>query len=172
MKLKEARKDSVQLETKYGEDITYCNDVECPLKNTCGRFALDIFGVYFTNTPRNKSDTTKQFCGFYWPKENKEEVLSTASKYTETQEKISAVYDSLKSLVIYKNEKYGNSALEPLGIFSKNDSTNSILIRLDDKLQRIKNASELRKNDVSDVMGYLCLLCVDKGWTDFEEFKD
>jgi len=92
--------------------------------------------------------------------------------YTETQVKISAVYDSLKSLVIYKNEKYGNSALEPLGIFSKNSSTNSILIRLDDKLQRIKNANELRKNDVCDIMGYLCLLCVDKGWTDFEEFKD
>lgn len=97
---------------------------------------------------------------------------NTYNMYTETQVKISAVYDSLKSLVIYKNEKYGNSALEPLGIFSKNSSTNSILIRLDDKLQRIKNANELRKNDVCDIMGYLCLLCVDKGWTDFEEFKD
>lgn len=172
MKQKEARKDSVQPEIKYGEDITYCRDTECSLKNTCHRFALDIFGSYFMNTPRDMSDNTLPVCGFYWPKENKEEVLSTVSMYTETQEKISAVYDSLKSLVIYKNEKYGNSALEPLGIFSKNDSTNSILIRLDDKLQRIKNASELRKNDVSDIMGYLCLLCVDKGWTDFEEFKD
>lgn len=172
MKQKEVIKDLVQPETKYGEDIIFCRDTECPLKNTCRRFALDIFGRYLMNNTRNKSDVTLPVCGFYCSKENKEEVLSTISMYTETQEKISAVYDSLKSLVIYKNEKYGNSALEPLGIFSKNDSTNSILIRLDDKLQRIKNASELRKNDVSDIMGYLCLLCVDKGWTDFEEFKD
>lgn len=75
MKQKEARKDLAQPETKYGEDITYCRDTECPLKNTCHRFALDIFGSCFMNTPRNKSDTTKQLCGFYWPKENKEEVL-------------------------------------------------------------------------------------------------
>jgi len=34
------------------------------------------------------------------------------------------------------------------------------------------NSSELRKNDVSDVMGYLALLCIAHDWLDFEEFKD
>ena len=89
-----------------------------------------------------------------------------------TREKIEQVYDAIKDVVLYKNIKYGNSALEPIGIFAKDGATNSILIRLDDKLQRIKNGEELRKNDVADMLGYLGLLCVDKGWLSFEEFKD
>lgn len=90
----------------------------------------------------------------------------------DVQGKIIEVLDGIKSVVLYKNVKYGNSALEPIGIFAKGGATNSIKIRLDDKLQRIKNGDELRKNDVADMLGYLTLLCVDQGWTSFEEFKD
>lgn len=90
----------------------------------------------------------------------------------DVQGKIIEVLDGIKSVVLYKNVKYGNSALEPIGIFAKGSATNSIKIRLDDKLQRIKNGDELRKNDVADMLGYLTLLCVDQGWTSFEEFKD
>ena len=89
-----------------------------------------------------------------------------------TQEKLVQVYDNMKSLSLYKNEKYGDSALSPRNIFSKLDSDEQIRVRLDDKLSRIMNSSELRKNDVSDVMGYLALLCIAHDWLDFEEFKD
>jgi hypothetical protein len=90
----------------------------------------------------------------------------------DTLVKIEAVFNSIKSLVMAKNLRYGNSALDPLNIFSKLPAENSICIRIDDKLNRIKNAKELRKNDVADIMGYLCLLCVDRGWTDFKELID
>jgi hypothetical protein len=89
-----------------------------------------------------------------------------------TVTKIETVYDSMKSLSLYKNEKYGNSALAPKNIFSKLTSDEQIRVRLDDKLSRIMNASELRKNDVSDVIGYLTLLCIAHGWLNFDEFKD
>jgi len=88
------------------------------------------------------------------------------------KKKIESLYNNHKNLLLYKNKKYGNSALEPLGMFFKGDSTNSILIRLDDKLSRVKNNKELQKNDVSDLIGYLMLLCIDKGWTDFKEMED
>lgn len=89
-----------------------------------------------------------------------------------TSNKITKVLFSIDKLLQYKNQKYGNSALQPIGIFSKESSEGSILIRLDDKLSRIKNSDTLRKNDVSDIIGYLTLLCVSKGWDDFNEFKD
>ena len=67
------------------------------------------------------------------------------------------VLESVKQVLIEKNKRYGNSALSPLGIFYKGDAANSIKIRLDDKLSRIKNSKELRKNDLYDLLGY-CML--------------
>lgn len=61
-----------------------------------------------------------------------------------------------------KNEKYGDSALNPNKIFSKLEADNSILIRLDDKMNRIINADELRLNDFFDVMGYMWLYILTK----------
>lgn len=95
----------------------------------------------------------------------------------ETKELIEKVTNNLKSFLIKKNEMYGNAALDPINIFTKHieddtDAYNSILVRLDDKLSRIKNADHLRKNDIVDLLGYIVLLCVDKGWDSFDEFID
>lgn len=87
-------------------------------------------------------------------------------------EKIEKTCDAMKKLLLEKNKRYGDSALNPVRIFSKQDTTTSIGIRVDDKISRIKNSSELRKNDVSDIIGYLVLLCVSKDWTDFSEEID
>ena len=93
---------------------------------------------------------------------------------TETQEKIALVFDGMREVVLEKNRRYGDSALSPLGCFSKLSSDESIRIRLDDKLKRIANAptSDLRKNDVADIIGYLSLLCVSRGWIDFNDLID
>ena len=79
---------------------------------------------------------------------------------TESQKKIVEICDSMKDLLLYKNQKYGDSALNPNNIFYKGDSTNSIKIRLDDKIGRIKNCEEIRVNDVCDIIGYCTLLLV------------
>ena len=86
--------------------------------------------------------------------------------------KIEDVLESLLNLLIAKNKNYGNSALEPLGIFNKSNSTEGIKVRLDDKLMRVKNCSELRKNDVADLLGYLTLLCISEDWLNFDELID
>jgi hypothetical protein len=70
------------------------------------------------------------------------------------------VMQEIKELLLEKNEKYGNSALEPLGVFSKLSPEESLFIRIDDKLKRIKNGS-LDKDDedvINDLIGYLVLL--------------
>jgi hypothetical protein len=68
--------------------------------------------------------------------------------------------DEIRDMLISKNLKYGNSALEPLGVFSQLSAKEGLLVRIDDKLKRIKNGS-LEKDDedvVNDLIGYLVLL--------------
>lgn len=109
-----------------------------------------------------------------------EEVVETSTygvsskSLTESQMKIVEICDGMKDLLLYKNQKYGDSALNPNNIFYKGNSTNSIKIRLDDKIGRIKNCEETRINDVADVIGYCTLLLVSIGVTkeDFEKLKD
>lgn len=75
-------------------------------------------------------------------------------------EQVKSVLDEIKELLIAKNQKYGNSALEPLGVFSQLSAKEGLLVRIDDKLKRIKNGS-LEKDDedvVNDLIGYLVLL--------------
>ena len=74
--------------------------------------------------------------------------------------KVSSYLLEIRELLITKNLKYGNSALEPLGVFSKLSAKEGLLVRIDDKLKRIKNGS-LEKDDedvINDLVGYLVLL--------------
>ncbi|OPZ40948.1 MAG: hypothetical protein BWY95_02715 [Bacteroidetes bacterium ADurb.BinA104] len=88
------------------------------------------------------------------------------------QEGIEKVCNGMARLLSEKNKRYGNSALEPLRVFSRADAADGIMVRLDDKLSRIKNSDKLRKNDISDLIGYLVLLCIAQGWTDFDDLID
>jgi len=90
----------------------------------------------------------------------------------ETRQAIRATGDSLIDLLLEKNKRYGDAALHPPQIFATGGATDSIGVRLDDKLGRIANADEPRKNDVADIMGYLVLYCVSRGWTDFTDQID
>ena len=95
---------------------------------------------------------------------------------TPTQRKIREITEAMKDLLLYKNNKYGDSAINPKKIFYKGDATNSILIRLDDKIGRIMSNTEdkPRVNDVCDIIGYCTLLLISMGVTaeDIAKFKD
>ena len=89
-----------------------------------------------------------------------------------TEAKIKAICDGMKALLLKKNARYGDSALNPIKVFSRLNPAEGIRIRLDDKLSRVKNGDNLRKNDTADLIGYLVLLCAAEGWTDFKELID
>ena len=95
-------------------------------------------------------------------------------KLSDSQKKIIEVCDSMKDLLLYKNQKYGDSALNPNNVFYKGDATNSIKIRLDDKIGRVRNCEETRVNDVADIIGYCVLLLVsmEAGKKELEALKD
>ena len=80
---------------------------------------------------------------------------------TDIQDEISAICDDVKELLLYKNQKYGNSALEPARIFSKASAVEQLLVRIDDKLNRIQKGAGLIGEDedvIMDLIGYLVLL--------------
>ena len=63
-----------------------------------------------------------------------------------------------------KNKAYGNTALNPLGIFSKLNASEALCARIDDKLARISNKgiNDQTEDTVSDLIGYLLLLKMSK----------
>ena len=80
---------------------------------------------------------------------------------TNTQIEIAAICEDVKELLLYKNKNYGNSALEPLRVFSKSSAVEQLLVRIDDKLNRIKKGAGLLNKDedvIMDLIGYLILL--------------
>lgn len=72
---------------------------------------------------------------------------------------IAAQCDQIKALLIEKNRAYGNSALDPVRIFSRVDAAEQIRVRIDDKLSRLQRGSTYGNEDtVLDLIGYLVLL--------------
>lgn len=93
-----------------------------------------------------------------------------------TQQKISEITEAIRDLLLYKNQKYGDSALKPKQIFYKGEARDSIMIRLDDKLGRIMANTDTtpRINDVADIIGYCTLLLIGMGVTadDIQKMRD
>ena len=76
-----------------------------------------------------------------------------------TARAIVAECGALADLLIEKNRKYGNSALDPLRLFSRADAVEQLRVRIDDKLSRIKSAQADDTEDAElDLLGYLVLL--------------
>ena len=57
-----------------------------------------------------------------------------------------------------KNAAYGNSAIEPIRVFSKASAEEQLLVRIDDKLSRLARGSAAGEDVVADLIGYLVLL--------------
>lgn len=53
---------------------------------------------------------------------------------------------------------YGNSALDPVRVFSKVSSVEQLLVRIDDKLSRLKRGTPDGEDIERDLLGYLVLL--------------
>jgi len=77
--------------------------------------------------------------------------------------------EQVKSLLLRKNWEYGNSALEPLGVFSGLCAQDQLDVRIDDKLKRIQTIRELDETTIHedtelDLIGYLILKRVARRW--------
>jgi hypothetical protein len=79
-------------------------------------------------------------------------------KTTDAQAAIAQVCDDVKRTLLEKNRAYGNSALDPVRIFSRADPVEQLNVRIDDKLSRIARGREYAGDDTElDLIGYLVL---------------
>lgn len=75
-----------------------------------------------------------------------------------SQQAIADECDAIKEMLLEKNRAYGDSALNPVRVFSRADAAEQILVRLDDKLSRLARGSDAGEDVVADLIGYLVLL--------------
>jgi len=120
--------------------------------------------------------TGKNISPNYWKQQSEDvwqEIVEAEKKIEQLEEQISLVEligaapsgpeisvacDEIKRLLLEKNIAYGNSALSPIQIFAKAGAAEGIANRIDDKLNRIKNAQSYPgDNDIDDLIGYLIL---------------
>lgn len=75
------------------------------------------------------------------------------------EDKVKEVTSGVYRMLVEKNKAYGNSALDPVRIFSKASTREQLLVRIDDKLSRIARGNEFPGEDViDDLLGYLVLV--------------
>jgi hypothetical protein len=67
---------------------------------------------------------------------------------------------TIRSRILDKNEAYGDSALNPVRIFSKADTAEQLRARIDDKLSRIirGDPDAFFESPTDDLTGYFVLL--------------
>ena len=78
---------------------------------------------------------------------------------SDTIKDIKRICTQIEKMLIEKNLAYGDSALDPVRIFSKATNIEQLLVRIDDKLSRFARGTDYPgDNDIDDLIGYLILL--------------
>lgn len=83
----------------------------------------------------------------------------------DTQALIRIVCDEMRDFLVEKNEQYGDSAINPVRIFSTASPEEQLHVRIDDKLSRLARGDDRLEADddvVDDLIGYLILLKVSR----------
>lgn len=83
----------------------------------------------------------------------------------ETEQAVTAKCEELKNMLLEKNRRYGDSALNPRRVFSTADSLEQLRVRMDDKLSRIANLAKIDGDSEDawfDLAGYIVLYIIGK----------
>jgi len=113
------------------------------------------------------SEDNSDYCFYTCPNNVEPLVKCTIPDWVQTVTLTESFGDKLDNaatdiieLLKSKNKAYGNTALDPVRIFSKLDATEALCARIDDKIMRIKNKgiNDETEDTVDDLIGYLFLL--------------
>ena len=69
----------------------------------------------------------------------------------------------IRETLVKKNHDYGNSALDPIGVFADPDPVQQLAVQIDHKLARIRSTKAgavIQEDTLKDLIGYLILLRV------------
>ena len=73
------------------------------------------------------------------------------------KEDLTSALFEIEKLLLEKNKSYGDSALDPIRIFSKSDTIEQLNVRIDDKLSRLKRGNDAGEDVILDLLGYLLI---------------
>lgn len=87
-------------------------------------------------------------------------TVTSSDKVDPTTYQTRKILERVADMLDEKNRAYGDSALNPVRIFSQADAIGAIKVRIDDKLSRIKNQGLTSDSEdtILDLIGYLALL--------------
>ena len=84
-------------------------------------------------------------------------------RQSDVQQAIHEVCTDMAMFLIEKNTSYGNSALDPVRIFSRASPVEQLNVRIDDKISRKMRGDEYAgDDDEKDLVGYLLLKMVER----------
>jgi hypothetical protein len=103
-------------------------------------------GIWFQDDDTTRTDSL-------YSKKDTKIILDTLSE-------VKYLLSELQDLLEEKNKAYGDSALNPIRLFSKVGAAEALRVRIDDKLSRIKNKGITpdTEDSLMDLIGYLVLL--------------
>lgn len=103
----------------------------------------------FSNDPLSTEDAEKL------------KALGEQLGITPFDQNVRRILDGVADTVASKNLAYGDSALNPIRVFSKSDRMEQLFVRLDDKLSRVQKGHEYPGDDtIRDIIGYCTLILI------------
>lgn len=91
------------------------------------------------------------------------EALGSAPR--DFRSRVHGILMSIEEMLVSKNQAYGDSALNPVRVFSKASAEEQILVRIDDKLSRLARGKAAGEDVLGDLVGYLVLLLLARSET-------
>lgn len=90
--------------------------------------------------------------------------MSSHDHQAQFAQDLDKVLAQVRELLVSKNRKYGDAALNPKQTFSTCSAIELINVRMDDKLSRIRNRQNDEDEDPEfDLLGYLLIKQIAKG---------
>lgn len=75
---------------------------------------------------------------------DREQLSALGKQSTTFASKLDAELAELRAFLMSKNQAYGDSALNPVRVFSKSGSTEQLRVRIDDKISRLMRGGGVR----------------------------
>lgn len=87
-----------------------------------------------------------------------ERVSGNSEESSSFEQSVNRITGDIANLLILKNKAYGDSALNPVRVFSKASRIEQLNVRIDDKISRIQRGTDYEDEDtIRDLIGYLVL---------------
>lgn len=81
-------------------------------------------------------------------------------------DKVDTILKEVGDMLKEKNKSYGDACLNPVRIFSKQNSSEQLKVRIDDKLSRLARGNEYPGDDtIFDLVGYLVIFLINERQT-------